>query len=144
MRARPHAGRYWGFSGPVLGPAFAGRNRRAFVWFTVLRFGLQVPNPTSGGGRFAAKRDSQPRVQFGGASAGVLDAPDGHWNLAIKPSHYSTAQEQISRLLHTKFFTPKVRQYAYVNPAGCTSFANRRHPSESFHILPTLHTESSR
>ena len=34
MRARPHAGRYWGFSGPVLGPAFAGRNRRgAFVWF---------------------------------------------------------------------------------------------------------------
>ena len=28
-------------------------------------------------GRFAAKRDSQPRVQFG-ASAGVLDAPDCH------------------------------------------------------------------
>ena len=27
-------------------------------------------------GRFAAKRDSQPRVQFG-ASADVLDAPDG-------------------------------------------------------------------
>ena len=24
--------------------------------------------------------------------------------------------------LHTKFFSSKVRQYAYVNPAGCTSF----------------------
>ena len=28
-------------------------------------------------GRFAAKRDSQSRVEFG-ASAGVLDTPDGH------------------------------------------------------------------
>ena len=35
MRARPRAGRYSAYEGPVLGPAFAWRNRRAFVWFIV-------------------------------------------------------------------------------------------------------------
>ena len=30
---------------PHIGPAFAWRNRRAFVWFSVLRFELGVPNP---------------------------------------------------------------------------------------------------
>ena len=44
-RACPRAGRYSGFRGPVFGPAFAGRNRRAFVWFSFFRLELGVPNP---------------------------------------------------------------------------------------------------
>ena len=65
----------------MFGPAFAGRNRRAFVWFSgfASNSGCQIQLfvcvlPPS------AKRASQPRVQFG-ASAGVLDAPDGHKSL---------------------------------------------------------------
>ena len=45
-RARPHAAQYPAYRGPVFGPVFAWRNRRAFVWFSVLRFDLGVPNPT--------------------------------------------------------------------------------------------------
>ena len=45
MRARPRAGRYSAYEGPVLGPAFAWRNRRAFVWFIVSSLGpLRVPS----------------------------------------------------------------------------------------------------
>ena len=46
IRARPRAAQYPAYRGPVLGPAFAWRNRRAFTWFSVLRFELGVPNPT--------------------------------------------------------------------------------------------------
>ena len=61
-----------------LGPAFAWRNRRAFVWLSVLRFELGVPNPTFFGVLPpSATATASPRVKFG-ASAGVLDAPDGH------------------------------------------------------------------
>ena len=45
-RARPLAGRYSGFRGPVFGPAFAGRNQRVFFWFSGFRLELGVPNPT--------------------------------------------------------------------------------------------------
>ena len=78
MRARPRAAQYPAYRGPVLAPpAFAWRNRRAFAWFSVLRFELGVPNPTFFW-RFAAKRDSQPPREVRRTSAGVLDAPDGH------------------------------------------------------------------
>ena len=53
----------------------------SFVWFSFFRLELGVPNQTFLV-RVAAKRASQPRVQFG-ASAGVLDAPDGHKSLVL-------------------------------------------------------------
>ena len=45
MRARPCAAQYPAHRGPVFGPAFAWRHRRAFVWFSVSRFKHGVPNP---------------------------------------------------------------------------------------------------
>ena len=48
MRARPRAAQYPAYRGPVLDPVFAWRNRRVFVWFSVLRFELGVPNPFFG------------------------------------------------------------------------------------------------
>ena len=57
MRARPRSEQFPAYRGPVLGPAFAWRNRRALTWFSVLRFELGLPKPTFW--RFAAKRDSQ-------------------------------------------------------------------------------------
>ena len=51
IRAWPHAAQQPAYRGPVFGPAFAWRHRRAFdaafVWFSVLRFELGVPNPTT-------------------------------------------------------------------------------------------------
>ena len=76
IRARPRAAQYPADRGPVLGPAFAWRNRRAFTWFSVLRFELGVPNPTFFG-VLPPSATASPRVKFAG-SAGVLDAPDGH------------------------------------------------------------------
>ena len=58
MRARPRAAKYPAYVGPVFGPAFTWRNRRAFFWF---RFcGSNSGCPTQLFWRFAAKRDSQP------------------------------------------------------------------------------------
>ena len=76
MRARPRAAQYPAYRGPVLGSAFAWRNRRAFTWFSVLRFELGESNPIFGG-VLPPSVTASPRVKFG-ASAGVLDAPDGH------------------------------------------------------------------
>ena len=45
-RARPRAAQYTAHRGPAFGLVFAWRNRRAFVWLSVLRFELGVPNPT--------------------------------------------------------------------------------------------------
>ena len=47
-RARPRAGRgrYWACRGPVLRPAFSGRNRCAFVWFRFFVSNPGVPDPT--------------------------------------------------------------------------------------------------
>ena len=81
MRARPHhAGRYWGFSGLVLGPAFPGRDRRAPLSdFRFFASGSRCQIQLAGlWGCFAAKRDSQLRVKSGAPPAGVLGVLNGH------------------------------------------------------------------
>ena len=44
-RARPRAAQYPAYRGPVFGPAFEWRDRRAVVWFSVLRLGTRGAQP---------------------------------------------------------------------------------------------------
>ena len=83
IRARPRANRHCGFCGPVFGPAFAKRNRRAIFLVFVFSLRTRSAKPNFYMRGVAAKRAGQPRV------AGVrrisrcvlVDAPDGHKSL---------------------------------------------------------------
>ena len=72
IQARLRSGRYWLCCGPVLGPASAGRNQRASIWVSVLRF---EPGGAYPGfwGAFCRQVRQPARVKFA-ASAKAPDA----------------------------------------------------------------------